>query len=106
MTFTLIDVLFAAALALAALFWWNAQGAKQLALSATRNYCQQMDVQLLDDVVALRGLWWRRDDRGQVRLWRAYHFEFTATGNDRYTGKVMLLGNRVIGVQLAPHRLN
>lgn len=104
--FTLSDVFFASLFVLLILLWWNAQGAKQRALQATRDYCQQMQVQLLDDVVALRGFWWKRDRGGSVRVWRSYNFEFTSTGNERYIGRVVLLGMRVETIQLDPHRLN
>ena len=104
--FTLGDVFFALLFALLVWLWWNAQGAKQQALRATRSYCQRMEVQLLDDVVALRGFWLKRDTGGNLRLWRSYNFEFTATGNERYTGRIVLLGRRVEHIQLDPHRLN
>lgn len=86
--------------------WWSAQGAKQLALDATRRYCSSMDVQLLDDVVALRGFWLKRDAVGNVRVWRSYNFEFTSTGNERYLGRIVLLGRQVEAIHLDPHRLN
>ena len=104
--FTLDDILIATVLLLLLLLWWNAQGAKHRALAATRAYCKQMEVQLLDEAVALRGFWLKRDSRGHLRLWRSYSFEFTATGDDRYSGKVVLLGARVEQIQLEPHRLN
>ena len=106
MFFSLGDVAIAALLAAVLLLWWNAQGAKQIALQATRAYCKQMDVQLLDDVVALKGFWIKRNDSGQLCLWRSYAFEFTATGHERYSGKVILLGRQVETIQLQPHRLN
>ncbi len=65
-----------------------------------------MNVQLLDDYVALNALWLKRDERGWVKPWRSYMFEFTSTGNDRYNGKIVLLGQRVLSVQLQPHRFN
>ncbi|MBN4055541.1 DUF3301 domain-containing protein, partial [bacterium AH-315-K03] len=82
------------------------QGIKQLALKETKSYCEKMEVQLLDEGVALRGFWLKRDDRGNVRLWRSYLFEFTSTGNERYNGRIILLGRRVESITLDPHRLN
>lgn len=86
--------------------WWNAQGAKQRALQATRAYCKQVHVQLLDDAVALRGFWLKRDNSGRWRTWRSYNFEFTSTGFERYSGRIILLGHRVEHIYLEPHRLN
>jgi hypothetical protein len=39
-------------------------------------------------------------------LWRAFYFEFTVIGDDRYVGRVVMLGNRVSEVQLDPHRMH
>ena len=88
------------------MLWWNAQGVKQIALQATKSYCKQAEVQLLDEGVVLRGFWIKRDRTGRLKLWRSYNFEFTATGNDRYVGRVILLGRFVEEVQLEAHRLN
>lgn len=100
------DLVIAVLLAGVLLLWWNAQGAKQRALRATKDYCRQMDVQLLDEAVALRGFWFKRDSDGHLRIWRSYDFEFTSTGCERYRGRVVLLGVRVAHIHLAPHRLN
>lgn len=104
--FSLGDVFIAFLFASVLLVWWNAQGANQIARQATRAYCEQQGVQLLDDAVALRGFWVKRDDRGRLLPWRSYNFEFTSTGNERYRGRVMLLGRKVEQFQLDPHRLN
>ena len=50
-----------------------------------------MDLQLLDESVALRALWFKRSPDGQLR-WRSYNFDFTSTGDDRYQGRIILLG--------------
>lgn len=104
--YSLTDLLIAALFFCVLILWWGAQGAKQLALMATRDYCEKMDVQLLDDVVALRGFWLKRDGHGSVRVWRSYNFEFTTTGDQRYRGRIILLGKRVEAIYLEPHRLN
>lgn len=104
--FSLGDVFIAFLLVSILLLWWNAQGANQIARRATKAHCEQLGVQLLDDAVALRGFWIKRDDRGQLLPWRSYNFEFTSTGNDRYQGRVTLLGRAVEHIQLDPHRLN
>ena len=104
--FDLGDVLVFCLFIILLMLWWNAQGVKQVALDATRAYCKKMDVQLLDDGVVLRGFWLKRDNRGSIRLWRSYNFEFTSTGNDRYAGQIILLGRLVENIHLEPHRLN
>jgi hypothetical protein len=87
-------------------YWWQGQGIKSRALQAAKVHCKTMDVQLLDDSIVLRGFWLKRDGRGSLRLWRSYLFEFSSTGEQRYSGRVILLGPHIESVQLEPHRLH
>ncbi|MEQ5835746.1 DUF3301 domain-containing protein [Marinobacter halodurans] len=86
-------------------YWWRAKAIKDQVLLAARQYCKTMDVALLDDAVYLRGLWFKRDPEGRIRVWRRFLFEFTATGEERYTGRAILLGSRIEHMQLDPHRM-
>ncbi|MGY8869637.1 MAG: DUF3301 domain-containing protein [Pseudomonadales bacterium] len=87
-------------------YWWSAQQVREIALNAARKRCKEMSLQLLDESVSLRALWLKRDDNGQLRVWRRYIFEFSSTGEDRYQGKVIMLSLRITHVELEPHRLN
>ncbi len=95
-------------LCLVAIGWhiWSAQGVQEIAHLAAKRHCQQMEVQLLDDTVAVSRFWLKRDARGQFRVWRTYLFEFTSTGDERYQGRVVTLGSQVEAVQLQTHRLH
>ena len=86
-------------------YWVGSQAVKELALAATRRYCREVGVQLLDATVARHRIWLKRDQRGMVRVWRSYNFEFSSTGNDRYHGQTITLGKQVTSIQLEPHRL-
>lgn len=103
--FTLGDVLLFSIFAVFIMLWWNAQGVKQIALHATKKHCREMEVQLLDEGLVLRGFWLKRDTGGHIRLWRSYDFEFTSTGNERYRGRITLLGMRVEQLNLDPYRI-
>jgi hypothetical protein len=85
-------------------YFWRAQGTREMALRATRKHLKQQQLQLLDDNVALRAIWLKRNQHGQLTLWRRYVFEFTATGHERYKGCVITLGNRIESFDLEPHR--
>ncbi|WP_339897411.1 DUF3301 domain-containing protein [uncultured Gilvimarinus sp.] len=87
-------------------YWWRALQSKAVALGYAQRHCKEMDVQLLDQSVYLRRLWFKRNSRGALSLWRAFYFEFTSTGEDRYSGRVVMLGRRVEAVQLDPHRVH
>ena len=106
MNFNLSDLVICATFIAAACFWWNAHAVKELAFKATKAYCESVGVQLLDDGLALRGFWMRRDGFGNLCLRRSFLFEFTTTGEQRYYGSTVMLGRRLESVQLAPHRLN
>ena len=86
--------------------WWQAQKIKEIALNYTRRQCAELELQLLDDNFKLRGFWLKRDSNGQLRIWRSYNFEFSSTGDERYAGRVVTLGNKVTDLHLAPHRLH
>lgn len=91
-------------LGFAAWYWWRAKAIKDTVLAAAKTYCKQMDVMLLDDAVYSRGLWFKRDRQGRLRVWRRYLFEFTSTGEERYLGRVIMLGQRIEHMELDPHR--
>lgn len=106
MYFELSDVvIWMSFLGIAAL-WWQGHAVKDLALKATRDYCESMGVQLLDDGLALRRLWVQRNASGTLCLRRTYAFEFTTTGEQRYHGTATMLGRRLDAVQLEPHRID
>lgn len=96
-------------LTLLALLWYHwsrAQLMKQQALHYVLRQCEQQGLQLLDQTVAMRAIWLKRDQDGRMRLWRRYHFEFTSTGDDRYTGRAVFLGKRALNVDFGVYRLN
>ena len=86
-------------------YYWQAQGVREVALRATRLYCQRENLQLLDDSIALRALWVKRDASGRWRLWRGYQFEFTVSGEERYSGRTVTLGRFIESIQVPPHRM-
>lgn len=101
----LLDLLLFALFAAGFSFWWNTLGIKPFALRAAQRHCDEMGVQLLDETIVLRRARLKRDRQGALRVWRSFRFEFSTTGDARYRGRVELLGNRVMDVQLEPHRI-
>ena len=91
-------------LALGACAWlWHAHGVHEHALRLVREACRREDVLLLDDNVAFRRLRLRRDRNGRRRLAREYGFEFTVTGEQRHSGRIVLFGRVPALIELAPH---
>jgi hypothetical protein len=90
----------------ACLYWLSGQQVKEIALKAVKAQCSNLDVQMLDEYVALTGIRLARDQRGKIRLQRLFSFEFSSTGNDRYNGVCMMLGRQVESIRMEPHRFD
>ncbi|SEK28029.1 Protein of unknown function [Atopomonas hussainii] len=86
-------------------WWMRASSLRQAALLAARRRCERLDVQLLDQTIALNQLRVRRGDNGRWYIQRIYRFEFSADGSDRYPGTVELRGARQGTITMAPHRM-
>jgi len=84
----------------AVLWWWESNRARERALIWARSACQRAGVQLLDQTVALRRTRFRREAGGRLAVWRYYGFEFTDTGERRCEGRAILLGARLLDLQL------
>ncbi|MCK4841435.1 MAG: DUF3301 domain-containing protein [Methylococcales bacterium] len=101
----MIDIFLITLLLLIGFYWIQAMKARDVAFMAVARYCQKMSVMLLDEYVALNGQWLKRDEDGVLKIWRSYQFEFSSTGNERYNGKIIMLGHKVLSIQLEPYRI-
>ena len=81
-------------------FWQNTLRARELALRAARDTCQNQQLQLLDGTVTLHRLVLRRSNRGHLTLQRTFQFTYSVDGDDRQTGFVITLGDLVEQVGL------
>lgn len=86
-------------------YWSSSMKAREIAFSAAVAHCQKMEVVLLDEYVALIGQWLKRDEQGRIKAWRSFQFEFSSTGDERYHGKVIMLGRNILSIQLEPYRI-
>ena len=82
---------------------WHSYGIRERALSAVRQHCKKMDVELLDGNVAFRRLGLIRDTRGQRRFAWVYGFEFTVTGEQRHQGSIVMFGARSGPIEMEAH---
>ncbi len=94
------ELLIIIALCIALLYWQAGLRSKEVAASAARRECGIHEVQLLDESVQLTKLSMSRDATDRWRMWREYRFEYATDGEDRYDGRVTLLGPRVIRIAL------
>ncbi len=86
-------------------YWFNAQKLKELAFASAKRQCEFMEVQMLDDYVALNKLSLKRNYTGKFQLQRTFIFEFSSTGNERYQGRVEMLGRQVKSIYMDPYRI-
>jgi len=82
---------------------WHGHGLRERALSRVKQHCARLDLELLDDNVALRRFTFARDANGRKRLARVYNFEFTVTGEQRHPGTITMFGAHSAQIELAPY---
>jgi hypothetical protein len=86
--------------------WLDSLRARDAAIVAARAACDSEGFQLLDDTVAIAGLKPSRDEESMLVLRRTYSFEYSDTGDNRRRGSIVLVGHRVlvlnIGLRVVP----
>ena len=82
-------------------FWFDSFKARDIGIRAAKAICIREELQLLDYTVSIASMWPTRDENGQLVLGRVYNFEYSDTGDNRRSGSVVLLGQKVIIVRLA-----
>jgi adenylyl- and sulfurtransferase ThiI len=81
-------------------FWWDSMNARERAVTVAAHACQQINVQLLDQTVALESIKPARNDEGRVVLRRIYGFEYSIERVERRKGRAILRGQVLEQVQL------
>ncbi|HSN18518.1 MAG TPA: DUF3301 domain-containing protein [Gammaproteobacteria bacterium] len=84
----------------ALLFWSGSLKARERMVQACARLCQELKVQFLDETVSLTSLKLGRGPHGWLEFTRVYSFEFSGTGKDRWQGRAVLAGRRMLSVQL------
>lgn len=97
---TLLGLLALFALAAGAWFWYDSLRARETMTQACTRICANMQLQFLDETVALAKLRLARGNDGRLGWLRLYVFEFSESGSDRWKGRALLNGRHVESVQL------
>ncbi|MEB4592491.1 DUF3301 domain-containing protein [Candidatus Thiothrix sp. Deng01] len=87
-------------IALGVWFWLDSLNARERAVAAAIRACREINVQFLDQTVALESLKPARNAYGQVVLRRIYGFEYSQQGVERRHGRAILRGRMLEQVQL------
>ncbi|MDP1538023.1 MAG: DUF3301 domain-containing protein [Burkholderiales bacterium] len=82
--------------------WWDSMQAREAAVAAARAACVAEGLLFLDDTVSIAGIKPARNANGHLLIQRAYDFEFSDTGDNRVKGGVVMLGRRVLLLNLQP----
>jgi hypothetical protein len=90
------SLLFLLLLAVIVWFWQENLRYREHAIRHCRNTCQEMNLQLLDQTVALTSISIRRDQNKKSRILRKYGFEVSIDGTNRCKGYIILLGFSII----------
>lgn len=81
-------------------FWNDTLKARENMLHRCRVLLRDMDMQLLDQTVAIHRFGWRRNASERLVIYRTYHFEFSTNGQDRWLGRATLLGRTLDTLQI------
>src|SRR5215469_4725388 len=90
-TFTALGLL--ALVVAGAWFWSDSLRARERMLETCTRLCRDLKLQFLDETVTLASLRLRHSETGRPELIRAYQFEFSGTGQDRWQGRATLAGH-------------
>lgn len=81
-------------------FWMDSMQARERAIAASIRACQAINVQFLDQTVALEGMKPARSSQGHLVLRRIYGFEYSVQGVERRHGRAILRGQLLEQVQV------
>ncbi len=87
-------------LALIAWFWLNSIRAKEIAMAASSQACQQIQAQFLDQTASLKKLRFIRNRNGRLGILRVYGFDFSRDRENRSKGFVEIQDHKVTKVYL------
>ncbi len=94
------ELILLALFAALAWLWWDSMQAREAAVAAARAACLAEGLLFLDDTVGIAAIKPARDADGRLLLQRAYDFEFSDTGDNRIKGGVVMLGRKVMLLNL------
>ena len=92
----MIEILVLLTVVALAWLWHDSLGAREAAVKAAREACVAEGLMFLDETVVITSLKPARDNEGQLKLQRAYEFEYSDTGDNRIKGGIVMLGDRVV----------
>ena len=90
-------------LALTVWFWLDSISVRETAVNLGRDIAERCNLQLLDETVACSKLRIGRNARGHVQLLRTYDFEVSASGGDRLSCTLIIMGKQLQSWHVPPY---
>ncbi len=94
------SILFLLLLLLLVMLWQDGLRSREFTVDFCKRKCNELDLQLLDQTVALKSLTLQRNENGFLRIFRQYNFEFSTNGVDRHSGTILINKEKVESFQL------
>lgn len=94
------SLLFLALVCIIVWLWQDALRCREYAIQQCRKICNEMNVQLLDETVALASIYLKKDSSNRGRLLRRYNFEISPEGAMRRNGFIILSGCKIIHIEI------
>ena len=98
--YSIYEVIVFFLLVLGVVYWWKGRENHTLALQSARRYCQQRNIQLLDDTLVFQSFMFATLANSKKYFCRRYVFDFCASGTDRHKGELLMRGNVAVRVVL------
>ena len=96
----MISILVLLFLAFLTWFWIDSVRAKEKAMIASAEACQQIQAQLLDQTASLKSLKLSRSKQGRMVFERTYNFDFSHDREQRHQGRVIIKGLQIDKIYL------
>jgi len=96
----LSDLLLLSLPALGLLYLWYGSEYKDRARDLAAAHCRELGLQLLDHTVVITAIWPVRGYHGKLEFRRKYQFEFASLGDRRYSGRLTLVGRKLLSIHL------
>jgi len=87
-------------------YWWYGSQCKEQAIFEAKRLCGLDSLQFLDQTVEQQKLWVTRSKQGYLCFSRSYTFEFTTTGEQRYQGRILMVGGKIKKSDLDVYRVH
>ena len=100
------DFIFLLFLTALILYWLDSIRSKEVATKHASTACKKVLLEFLDETVVIKKVRLRRNTLGRIAIYREYQFEFSSTGEHRYKGRVRLLGQYLIDIDMEPYQFN